>query len=103
MSEAEKRCRSYFLKNCTKYNKKHGHWAVIRFEEEKSFICMDTWNGSMHYKKGYGLSNYWTGFAGESVFYFGLDEAWRASDPPKYPDNVFDYFYEKMKKLIEST
>lgn len=52
--------------------KKHGKWA--KFELDKNmFFQVDTYNSEITLRQGSGEYNFWTGFSGSSILYFGCD------------------------------
>ncbi len=84
--------------------KKHGEWVCLKIGE--FFFSMDTWNGSISYKKGAPQYEYWTGFNGELIDCLGLsNSSWRSNDPlplsfEKYEDYLLiiqDYVLNYLK------
>ena len=61
---------SRILKNGISFPKKHGEWVCLRFDDN-TFLSLDTHNLSIKLQRGNGEYEYWTGFKGNIIKYFG--------------------------------
>lgn len=52
------------------FQKKHGKWLKLDVDSGE-FFQVDTWNKSIHLKRGDGVYNRWTGFNGEVLRHCG--------------------------------
>lgn len=53
------------------YPKKHGSWIILKVSNGR-FFELDSWNHSIKMKQGSGEYDYWNGFNGNTIIYFGL-------------------------------
>lgn len=54
-----------------KHHKKHGYWVRVKLSDEQS-VVMDSWNSAIHLKQGVTECDYWIGFNGKPLRYYGL-------------------------------
>lgn len=75
--------------------KKHGRWVKYSLPNNQ-FLELDSHNKAIKLKKGNGEYDYWLGFTGDTIIYFG-------SDFGKFETNVAKQVYQSAISCIKLT
>lgn len=87
---------SLIFKEGEGFDKKHGSWIKLNLGDDL-FFQLDAWSDAVTLKKGSGEYDYWLGFSGQAITYFGLN--WGGFES-SVSEDIYDEFLKKLNDRL---